>query len=73
MTPGFSMMGSGIYSTEIDVEFVCAEQCDDCEDASQTCPNVWEETVPTDDWGNVYAESVCRKCNHTLKIERERE
>lgn len=67
------MMGSGIYSTEEDVEFICAELCSDCEDLNQTCDNVWEETVATDDWGNVNAESVCKKCTHTVTIEREAE
>jgi len=73
MTPGFSMMGSGIYSTDIDVEFVCAEQCSDCQDAGQSCDNVWETTVATDDWGNVDVDAVCEKCKHTINYTRERD
>jgi hypothetical protein len=43
MTPGFSMMGSGIYSEDVDREIVCAERCNDCADNNQTCDAVWEE------------------------------
>ena len=68
-----SMMGSGIYSEERDVEFVCAEQCSDCEDAGQTCDNVWEATVMTDDWGNIDVNEECSKCKHSVNYRRERD
>jgi len=59
VTPGFSMMGSGIYSVEIDVEFVCNE---DSTVIGEGCDNFWDKTVHTDDWGSWDAESKCPKC-----------
>jgi hypothetical protein len=60
MSPGFSMMGSGIYSEDVDREIVCAEQCRSCED-DKTCDAVWEETLATDDWGNIDQRCGVRK------------
>jgi hypothetical protein len=68
-----SMKGSGIYCEERDVEIVCAEKCSACEDAGQTCDNVWEATVMTDDWGNIDAYVECEKCKHSVNYRRERD
>lgn len=70
MTPGFSMMGSGIYSTTVTIEIVCAERCNDCPE-NNTCQNSWEQDFETDDWGNVEKEVICKKCNHTLTVSKE--
>ena len=64
VSPGFSMRGSGIYSEDVDREIVCAERCEDCGD--KVCDAVWEETLTTDDWGNIEMDVVCAKCGHTI-------
>ena len=71
MTPGFSMMGSGIYSTTATHEMVCAEQCWDCGD--NVCTAVWEEDFETDDWGNIDQPVECKQCGHSFTFRRERE
>ena len=73
MSPGFSMMGSGIYSTDVDREIVCAERCNDCADENKTCDAVWETTLTTDDWGNIDNDVECAKCGHTINYTEERE
>ena len=72
MTPGFSMMGSGIYSEDVDREIVCAERCGTCEDEGKNCDAVWEETLSTDDWGNIDNDVECAKCGHTINYTEER-
>ena len=69
--PGFSMMGSGIYSEEVTREIVCAERCYDCEEAS--CDNVWDQDMHTDDWGNIDQDIKCDKCGHTMTYKEEAE
>lgn len=69
--PGFSMIGSGIYSEDVDREIVCAERCNDCDDAGQTCDAVWEETLTTDDRGNIDNDVKCNKCGHTINYTEE--
>lgn len=56
--------GSGIYSTTITREIVCAEMCDSCVELKDTCEAVWEEDFQTDDWGNVECEVECKACDH---------
>jgi hypothetical protein len=73
MTPGFSMMGSGIYSTTITREIVCNESCEDCDQEGKKCDAIWEEDFETDDWGNVEQEVTCKECEHTITIRRESE
>lgn len=70
MSPGFSMMGSGIYAEEVDREIVCAERCGDCGD--KTCDAVWEAALMTDDWGNIDNDVECAKCGHTINYTEER-
>jgi hypothetical protein len=72
MTPGFSMMGSGIYSETITREIVCKERCEDCDLESKTCNAVWEEDFATDDWGNVDQDVLCAQCKHTINYSEER-
>jgi len=72
MTPGFSMMGSGIYSQTITREIVCKERCEECPE-DQPCASVWEQDFETDDWGNVDQDVQCKKCNHTINYTEERE
>jgi hypothetical protein len=72
MSPGFSMMGSGIYSEDVDREIVCAERCESCSDEGKTCDAVWEETLSTDDWGNIDNDVECAKCKHTINYKEER-
>ena len=71
--PGFSMMGSGIYSEEVTREIVCAERCNDCQDSGKSCENVWEIDMSTDDWGNIDTDVTCVKCQHTINYTEERE
>ena len=59
-----SMMGSGIYSIDVDVEIVCKEHCYECEDAKQACDAIFKVLMMTDDWGNVDEDVTCGKCNH---------
>lgn len=73
MTPGFSMMGSGIYSQEVDREIVCAELCTECEEQSKTCDNYWTENMNTDDWGNIEYSTTCPKCEHKVTYKEEAE
>jgi hypothetical protein len=73
MTPGFSMMGSGIYSQTVTREIVCAERCNDCEEIGQHCNSVWEEDMETDDWGHLDLDVTCNKCEHTINYTEERE
>ena len=72
MTPGFSMMGSGIYSTTVTIEIVCAEQCNDCPE-NANCEGSWEEDFETDDWGNVEQEVTCKECGHIITVRKESE
>jgi hypothetical protein len=72
MSPGFSMMGSGLYSEDVDREIVCAERCESCSDEGKTCDAVWEETLSTDDWGNIDNNVKCEKCEHTINYKEER-
>jgi hypothetical protein len=64
------MMGSGIYAQEVEREIVCAERCGDCGD--KTCDAVWEETLMTDDWGNIDNDVECAKCGHAINYTEER-
>jgi len=64
------MMGSGIYAEEVEREIVCAERCNDCGD--KTCDAAWEETLMTDDWGNIDNDVECAKCGHTINYTEER-
>lgn len=73
MSPGFSMMGSGIYSEDVDREIVCAERCYDCAELNQICDAVWETTMATDDWGNINIDVECARCGHTINYREERE
>ena len=73
MTPGFSMMGSGIYSTTITREIVCKESCEDCEQEGKECDAVWKEDFETDDRGNVDQSVQCKKCNHSLNYVEEKQ
>lgn len=73
MTPGFSMMGSGIYSTTITREIVCKERCSDCQEEGKECDAIFETDFETDDWGNVDQDVKCKKCNHTVNYTEERE
>lgn len=66
------MMGSGIYSVEVDREIVCAEKCSTCDEEGKTCDAVWEETLSTDDWGNIDNDVECKKCGHTINYTEER-
>ena len=66
------MMGSGIYSEEVDREIVCAEKCSTCDEEGKTCDAVWEETLSTDDWGNIDNDVKCEKCGHTINYTEER-
>lgn len=68
MTPGFSMMGSGIYSTTITREIVCAERCEEC---TTPCDSVWDTDFETDDRGNVDQSVTCPKCQHSYGYEEE--
>ena len=52
--PEGSMMGSGIYSVEVEYEEFF---CENCEKTNE------EGTTSTDDWGNYIIE--CEFCNHT--------
>jgi hypothetical protein len=74
MTPGFSMMGSGIYSETVTYEIVCAERgCNKCDDLNKECKGVWEQDFETDDWGNISDTVKCPQCNHEYTFEREAE
>jgi hypothetical protein len=67
----FSMMGSGIYSTEVTLEVVCVEYgCSDCE-PDKECKGVWEQDFSTDDWGNVNDEVTCPDCKHKFTFRKE--
>jgi len=68
-----SMMGSGIYSVDVDVEIVCAEQCWECDEANEACDAIWTASVMTDDWGNIDQEVICPKCGHLINYRLERE
>ena len=68
MTPGFSMMGSGIYSTTITREIICAERCEEC---ASHCDNEWEMDFETDDRGNVEQSITCSKCEHSYTFSEE--
>jgi hypothetical protein len=73
MSPGFSMMGSGIYSTTVTSEIVCKERCEDCDQEGKTCEAVWEEDFETDDWGNVEQTVTCKVCGHSYTHKEESE
>ena len=68
MTPGFSMMGSGIYSTTVTREIVCRERCEEC---VTPCDKYWEEDFNTDDCGNIDCDVVCAQCKHTYNYSEE--
>jgi hypothetical protein len=68
-----SMMGSGIYSTEVTLEVVCAEYgCDDCEPNTE-CKGIWEQDFVTDDWGNIDDRVTCPDCKHQFNFRKESE
>ena len=67
------MRGSGIYSEEVDREIVCAERCNDCQDEGKTCGAVWQETLSTDDWGNIDNDVECKECGHKINYREESE
>ena len=71
MTPGFSMMGSGIYSTTETHEIVCKEKCYECDDLNQICEAYWEEDFETDDWGNIDQQVTCKACGHSYTFSKE--
>jgi hypothetical protein len=73
MTPGFSMMGSGIYSTTVTREIVCNERCYDCDQEGKKCEAVFEEDFETDDRGNVDQSVTCKVCGHGYSYTEERE
>lgn len=73
MTPGFSMMGSGIYSQTITREIVCDERCWTCDEEGKKCDAVFEEDFETDDWGNVDQTVKCNKCQHEFTYSEERD
>jgi len=60
------MMGSGIYSIEVDVEFVCKENSNE---EGQGCEYYWTETIHTDDRGGWDAESKCPECDNEVNIQ----
>ena len=66
MSPGFSMMGSGIYSVTATREIICKERCNDCADAKQECANTWDEDFETNDSGNIDCEITCEICGHSM-------
>jgi hypothetical protein len=66
-----SMMGSGIYSQDVDIEIVCAERCYDCEDKSP-CKAVFKVNLTTDDWGNIDEYIYCEKCDHNYRYREEK-
>jgi hypothetical protein len=68
---GFSMMGSGIYSTTITREIVCNEMCESCNENKTICAAIWEQDFETDDWGNVEQSVECKTCNHTFTFKEE--
>lgn len=72
MTPGFSMMGSGIYSQTITREIVCKERCEECPE-DKPCENYWDQDFETDDWGNVDEKVTCKTCGHDYTYSEERE
>ena len=61
-----SMMGSGIYSLNLDTEIVCKEYCYDCDEKSP-CDLVFKVNLSTDDWGNIDEDIECDKCKHTYR------
>jgi hypothetical protein len=63
-----SMIGSGIYSTEITIEVECA--CEECNDGSG-CGNAEELDFNTDDRGNVDDDVICKQCNHKFNYQKE--
>jgi len=67
-----SMMGSGIYAEEVDVEIVCKEYCSDCNN-DQICEAVFTVNLMTDDWGNIDQSVKCEKCNHNIRYRQERD
>jgi hypothetical protein len=71
--PGFSMMGSGIYSETVTYEVVCDEHCPDCEEREKKCEAYWEQDFNTNDWGNVDQQVTCKSCGHSYYFSRERE
>jgi hypothetical protein len=62
-----SMKGSGIYSTTITREMVCAEMNWD----RKGCTGVWEEDFETDDWGNVEQKVTCPVCKDEFTYKEE--
>lgn len=68
MSPGFSMMGSGIYSETITREVVCSERCIECSEINKTCDSIWEQDFETDDSGNVDQLITCPGCAHSLSF-----
>jgi hypothetical protein len=73
MAPGFSMMGSGIYSTTVTREIVCHERCEDCDQEGKKCNAVWQEDFETDDRGNVDQSVTCKICGHSYTYSEESE
>lgn len=68
MSPGFSMMGSGIYSQDKTVEVEC--QCEECDDQNG-CGHAEEYDFSTDDYGNIDSDVICNKCKHTFNYTKE--
>jgi hypothetical protein len=56
-----SMMGSGIYSTDITLDVQCG------------CEYEWEQDFRTDDWGNVDEDVKCPNCDLEFNFSRERD
>jgi hypothetical protein len=63
-----SWIGSGIYSTVITREIVCAEYCEEC---TTSCDKIWETDFHTDDRGNVDQSVTCDKCLHSFYFKEE--
>ena len=72
MTPGFSMIGSGIYSETATREIVCEEQCWDCVDVKRICKAVFKVDFETDDHGNIEQTVTCKQCGHDYTYKEER-
>ena len=73
MSPGFSMMGSGVYSESATREIICTERCEECTKLGKKCDAVWEEDFQTDDWGNIDQTVTCKKCEHEYTYKEEGE
>lgn len=59
----FSMMGSGIYSEDVNVEVVCKEyEPYDIDGNRSQCEAVYYLDMATDDYGEIREYFTCEKC-----------